>query len=72
VIADRAAPAAPRGTNGESVSHDQAEGRMAEELRSSRTTAVAALVARYGLVIVVAWFGAMKFTAANHPSFSTG
>jgi hypothetical protein len=54
------------------VSHDQAEGRMAEELRSSRTTAVAALVARYGLVIVVAWFGAMKFTAANHPSFSTG
>lgn len=28
----------------------------------SRTTAVAALVARYGLVIIIAWFGAMKFT----------
>jgi uncharacterized membrane protein YkgB len=28
----------------------------------SRTTGVAPLVARYGLVIVLAWFGAMKFT----------
>ena len=28
----------------------------------SRITGVAALVARYGLVIVLAWFGAMKFT----------
>jgi uncharacterized membrane protein YkgB len=27
-----------------------------------RITGVAALVARYGLVIVLAWFGAMKFT----------
>src|ERR1700750_3156850 len=27
-----------------------------------RTTAIAALVARYALVIVIAWFGAMKFT----------
>ena len=36
---------------------------MADELRSSRTTAIAALVARYGLVIVLAWFGAMKFTS---------
>jgi reactive chlorine resistance protein C len=44
------------------MSYDQAAGRMAEELRSSRTTAVAALVARYGLVIVIGWFGAMKFT----------
>ncbi|WP_319445212.1 MULTISPECIES: YkgB family protein [unclassified Mycobacterium] len=35
---------------------------MADDLRSPRTTAVAALVARYGLVIVIAWFGAMKFT----------
>jgi uncharacterized membrane protein YkgB len=65
------------------MSRDQAEARMADELRSSRTTDVAALVARSGLVIVIAWFGAMKFThyeaqgishwvAANHPSFSTG
>ena len=44
------------------MSHDQATGIMADELRSSRTTAIAALVARYALVIVIAWFGAMKFT----------
>jgi reactive chlorine resistance protein C len=44
------------------MSHDQASGMMADELRSSRTTAIAALVARYALVIVIAWFGAMKFT----------
>jgi reactive chlorine resistance protein C len=44
------------------MSHDQAMGMMADELRSSRTTAIAALVARYALVIVIAWFGAMKFT----------
>jgi uncharacterized membrane protein YkgB len=44
------------------MSHDQATGTMADELRSSRTTAIAALVARYALVIVIAWFGAMKFT----------
>ena len=34
----------------------------ANELSSSRTTGIAALVARYALVIVIAWFGAMKFT----------
>jgi uncharacterized membrane protein YkgB len=28
----------------------------------SRASAVAALAARYGLVVVIAWFGAMKFT----------
>jgi uncharacterized membrane protein YkgB len=44
------------------MSHDQATGMVADELRSSRTTAIAALVARYALVIVIAWFGAMKFT----------
>jgi reactive chlorine resistance protein C len=44
------------------MSHNQATGMMADELRSSRTTAIAALVARYALVIVIAWFGAMKFT----------
>jgi uncharacterized membrane protein YkgB len=37
-------------------------GMMADELRSFRMTAIAALVARYGLVIVLVWFGAMKFT----------
>src|SRR3954466_15424941 len=44
------------------MSHDQAIDIMADELRTSRTTAIAALIARYGLVIVLAWFGAMKFT----------
>ena len=44
------------------MSHDQATGMMADELRGSRTTPIAALVARYALVIVIAWFGAMKFT----------
>ena len=44
------------------MSQHEATGMMADELRSSRTTAIAALVARYALVIVLAWFGAMKFT----------
>jgi len=44
------------------MSQDEATGMMADELRSHRTTAIAALVARYALVIVLAWFGAMKFT----------
>lgn len=59
---DRAA-AAQRNTNGDGMSHNTATGIMADELKSSRTTAIAALVARYGLVIVLAWFGAMKFTS---------
>jgi uncharacterized membrane protein YkgB len=44
------------------MSHIEITGLTADEQRSSRTTAIAALVARYGLVIVIAWFGAMKFT----------
>jgi reactive chlorine resistance protein C len=44
------------------MSHNQIAGLMADELKSPRTRAVAALIARYGLVIVIAWFGAMKFT----------
>jgi reactive chlorine resistance protein C len=48
--------------NGDDMPHDQAAGVMADELSSNRTTAIAALVARYALVIVIAWFGAMKFT----------
>ena len=44
------------------MSHDEATGMATNELRGSRTTAIAALVARYALVIVIAWFGAMKFT----------
>jgi uncharacterized membrane protein YkgB len=44
------------------MSHDQATAITADELNGFRTTPIAALVARYGLVIVIAWFGAMKFT----------
>jgi uncharacterized membrane protein YkgB len=44
------------------MSQDQVTGMTADELRSSRMTAIAALVARYALVIVIAWFGAMKLT----------
>jgi reactive chlorine resistance protein C len=44
------------------MSHNQTADLMADELKSSRTSAIASLVARYGLVIVIAWFGAMKFT----------
>jgi uncharacterized membrane protein YkgB len=45
------------------MSYDRATGIIADDLRSSRTTDIATLVARYGLVIVLAWFGAMKFTS---------
>ena len=44
------------------MSHDQATAITANELRSRQTAPIAALVARYALVIVIAWFGAMKFT----------
>jgi uncharacterized membrane protein YkgB len=45
------------------MSYESATGIIADELRSSRTTDIATLIARYGLVIVLAWFGAMKFTS---------
>jgi uncharacterized membrane protein YkgB len=44
------------------MSHDQAMHATADQLRRSRTAAIAPLVARYALVIVLAWFGSMKFT----------
>lgn len=44
------------------MSRNQATTFVADEPKTSRTAATAALVARYGLVIVLAWFGAMKFT----------
>jgi uncharacterized membrane protein YkgB len=44
------------------MSHNEIAELTTDELNSSRLNAVAALVARYGLVIVLAWFGAMKFT----------
>jgi uncharacterized membrane protein YkgB len=52
------------------MSYDRTTGIMADELRSSRTSALAALVARYGLVIVLAWFGAMKFTSCESHGIS--
>ena len=54
--------AAQRNTDGDSMLRNRTTGIMADELRSSRMTDIAALIARYGLVIVLAWFGAMKCT----------
>ena len=45
------------------MSQNQIAGVMVDELKPYRTSTIAALVARYGLVIVIAWFGAMKFTS---------
>jgi uncharacterized membrane protein YkgB len=44
------------------MSQNEATGMMTDAKGTSRTTHIAALVARYGLVIVITWFGAMKFT----------
>jgi uncharacterized membrane protein YkgB len=44
------------------MSHGQATAIIADKLKSHQATPIAALVARYALVIVIAWFGAMKFT----------
>jgi reactive chlorine resistance protein C len=49
--------------NGDSMSQNEATAIMTDGPEKSRTTAIAPLVARYGLVIVLAWFGAMKFTS---------
>lgn len=44
------------------MSRNLGTGMLADEFTRSRTTTIAALVARYCLVIVIAWFGLMKFT----------
>ncbi|OJZ74878.1 hypothetical protein BRW65_06570 [Mycobacterium paraffinicum] len=44
------------------MSHDEATTMLADRQGRLRTTGLAPLIARYGLVIVLAWFGAMKFT----------
>lgn len=44
------------------MSQIEATAMMTDGPGKSRTTVIAPLAARYGLVIVVAWFGAMKFT----------
>ena len=45
------------------MSQNEATAIMTDGPGKFRTTAIAPLVARYGLVIVLAWFGAMKFTS---------
>jgi reactive chlorine resistance protein C len=62
------------------MSQDEATATMTDGAARDQTTGIVALVARYGLVIVLAWFGAMKFTyyeshgisplIANSPFFS--
>ncbi len=52
------------------MSHNTAADLTVDELRSSRKTAIASLLARYGLVIVLAWFGAMKFTSYESQGIS--
>jgi len=44
------------------MSQNEATTIWTDDPGHSRTTRIAPLVARYGLVIVLAWFGAMKFT----------
>ena len=44
------------------MSQNEATIMLTDGPGKSRTTAIAPLVARYGLVIVLAWFGSMKFT----------
>ena len=52
------------------MSQKEATAMMTDGPRKSRTTAIAPLVARYGLVIVLAWFGAMKFTSYESQGIS--
>ncbi|OBI27659.1 hypothetical protein A5709_05020 [Mycobacterium sp. E1386] len=44
------------------MSQNEATAVVSAWRQKSRTTVIAPLVARYGLVVVLAWFGAMKFT----------
>jgi uncharacterized membrane protein YkgB len=44
------------------MSEDQATRFAVNGVASVRASDIATVVARYGLVIVIAWFGAMKFT----------
>jgi len=44
------------------MSHDQDASALTGESNSIEINAISALIARYALVIVIAWFGAMKFT----------
>lgn len=44
------------------MSHNEATAMMNVGPGKLRSTSIAPLVARYGLVVVLVWFGAMKFT----------
>lgn len=44
------------------MSQNETTAMMTDGPETTRTIAIAPLVARYGLVVVLAWFGAMKFT----------
>jgi uncharacterized membrane protein YkgB len=48
--------------NGDRMLQNEATAMMTDGPGKSRTTVIAPLVARYGLAVVLAWFGAMKFT----------
>ena len=48
--------------NGDRMTQNEATTMLTDGPGKSRTAGIAPLVARYGLVIVLAWFGAMKFT----------
>jgi uncharacterized membrane protein YkgB len=52
------------------MSQQEATPTLTDGPGKSRTTAIAPLVARYGLVIVLAWFGAMKFTSYESQGIS--
>jgi uncharacterized membrane protein YkgB len=45
------------------MSQNAATATMTDGPGTSRTNVIAPLIARYGLAIVLAWFGAMKFTS---------
>ncbi|MGV9803564.1 YkgB family protein [Mycobacterium sp. NPDC003449] len=44
------------------MSHDEHTGTVVSQPRDYQLATIAPLVARYALVVVLAWFGAMKFT----------
>jgi uncharacterized membrane protein YkgB len=58
-------------TNGDRMSYQRAtDVAITDERTSFGIAPIAALVARYGLVIVLAWFGAMKFTSYESQGIS--
>ena len=52
------------------MSQSEATATMTDRPGKLRTTGIAPLVARYGLVVVLAWFGAMKFTSYESQGIS--